>query len=127
MTSGVGEYVVWHQHDVDPNSSAVPSDEFGELDSHVYTVADDGGPVAEVHIEVEGRFQGAEVFSVVSVRTLGSGAIGAVIERAVSPPLYDEGDRQAEVLNLLSLVGQVRFSDPEQLLGDESRPQTLHA
>jgi hypothetical protein len=120
-----GEYLVWHQHDVDPNSSAVPTQAFGELDSHLYTVADDGGPVAEVFIQVEGRFRGAEVFSIVSVRTLGSGAIGATLERAVSPPLYSELDRQAQVLDLLSIVGKVQFSGPEQLLDENSHPQEL--
>ena len=120
-----GEYFVGHRLEIDPNSPAVPSDAFGELEAHVYTVATDDGPLAEVHIDVEGRFKGLEKFSVVTVRTLGSRAIGAAIERVVNPPLYDEPDRQAVVLDVLGLVDKIRHSGPGKLLDEASHPQEL--
>jgi hypothetical protein len=98
----VGDYVVRLDRNADPAAGS-----FGELESFTYTVADDGGPFVEVHVEVEALIRGDTTYSRVAVRRLGSRALrfgGAAYEIHVTPPLIDESERQQAVLASIDLV-----------------------
>jgi hypothetical protein len=97
-----GDYVVRVDRVVDSGKGSL-----ADLESFVYAVADENGPLAEVTVEVEALFRGDEVLSRVAVRRLGANAVrfgGNAFETHVTPPLTAEEDRQQAVLAYADLI-----------------------